>query len=159
MRRCTCRQWSANLNRVLDNVLRFCSNSRRKIGSTTFSGNKQKFAELFLIKNAQISVKGYKNYPMWKKQLMLFEDDRLSGILRCRGRIDNATSLPYSTKHPILLPSNHPLTTLYIHQAHARVLHNGVKETVTELRSRFWVVKGRSCSETNPAQLLHLSTL
>ena len=130
------------LIRVLTYVMRFCSNARRKTGSTTFSGSERKFAELFLIKNAQISVKGHKNYPMWKKQLMLFEDD--SGILRCRGRIDNAASLPYSTKYPILLPSNHPLTTLYIHQAHARVLHNGVKETLTELRSRFWIVKGRA---------------
>ena len=98
--------------------------------------------ELFLIKKAQACVISHKKYPMWKKQLMLFEDD--SGILRCRGRIDNAVNLPYSTKHPILLPSNHPLTTLYIDQAHARVLHNGMKETLTELRSRFWVIKGRS---------------
>jgi hypothetical protein len=105
-------------------------------------GNERKFAELLLIKNAQVSVKSHKNYPIWKKQLMLFEDD--SGILRCRGRIDNVVNLPYSTKHPILLPSNHPLTTLYVHQAHSRVLHNGVRETLTELRSRFWVVKGRA---------------
>ena len=28
--------------------------------------------------------------------------------------------------------------------SHLRVCHNGVKETLTELRSRFWVVRGRS---------------
>ena len=135
----------SNLDRlinILTYVMRFCSKSRRKTGSTTFMGRERKFAELLLIKNAQVSVKSHKNYPIWKKQLMLFEDD--SGILRCRGRIENAANLPYSTKHPILLPSNHPLTTLYVHQAHARVLHNGVKETLTELRSRFWVIKGRA---------------
>ena len=135
----------SNLNRlinVLTYVMRFCSNSRRKTGSTTFSGKERKCGELFLIKKAQASVISHKKYPMWKKQLMLFEDD--SGILRCRGRIDNAVNLPYSTKHPILLPNNHPLTTLYIHQANARVLHNDMKETLTELRSRFWVIKGRS---------------
>ena len=110
---------------VLTYVMKFCSNLRRKTGSTTFSGKERKCAELFLIKKAQASVISHKKYPMWKKQLM-FEDD--SGILRCWGRIDNAVNLPYSTKHPILLPSRHPLTILYIHQARARVLHNGMKE-------------------------------
>jgi hypothetical protein len=33
---------------------------------------------------------------------------------------------------------------LFIRKAHHRVLHNGVKETLAELRSRFWIVKGRS---------------
>ena len=60
---------------------------------------------------AQASVK---NFPMWKKLLMLIEND--SEILRCRGSISNAANLPYSTKHP---PSNHLLSTLYLHQAHA----------------------------------------
>ena len=104
---------------VLTHVMKFCSKLRQKTGFTAFMGSERKFAELLLIKNAQVSVKSHKNYPMWKKQLMLFEDD--SGILRCQGRIDNAANLPYSTKHPVLLPSNHPLTTLYVHQAHARV--------------------------------------
>lgn len=79
---------------------------------------------------------------MWTRQLTLFEDEE--GILRCRGRLDKAANLPYSTKHPILLPSNHPLTDLYINQAHARVYHNGIKETLTEVRSRFWIIRGRS---------------
>ncbi len=79
---------------------------------------------------------------MWEKQLSLFEDD--GGILRCRGRIENASNLSYSTKHPVILPGDHHLTFLYILRAHARVFHNGVKETLAELRSQFWVVKGRS---------------
>ena len=64
--------------------------------------------------------------------------------MRCQGRIDNAEKLPYSSKYPILLPNDHHLTKLYVLNAHARVLHNGVKATLTELRSRFWLVKGRS---------------
>ena len=87
-------------------------------------------------------MKSHKNYPMWKQQLILFEDDSRS--LRCWGRIDSAVNLPYSAKHPVLLPSNHRLTILYIIQAYARVLHNRMKETLTELHSRFWVIKGRS---------------
>ena len=102
----------SNLDQLFQ-VLTYVMKLRQKIGSTTFSGNKRNFAELFLIRSVQASVKNHKNFPMWKIELMFFEDD--NGILRCRGRIDNAANLPYLTKHPILLPSNHPLTTLYIH--------------------------------------------
>ena len=64
--------------------------------------------------------------------------------MKCQGRIDNADTVPYSSKYPILLPSDHHLTKLYVLHAHAQVLHDGVKSTITELRSRFWLVKGRS---------------
>ena len=79
---------------------------------------------------------------MWEKQLSLFADN--DGILRCRGRIDNALNLPYLTKHPVILPGDHHLKTLYVCRAHDRVLHNGTKEILTELRSQLWVIKGRS---------------
>ena len=52
--------------------------------------------------------------------------------------------MPYGAKHPILLPRQHYLTTLVVRQAHSRVLHNGVKETLTEVRFKFWIVKGRA---------------
>ena len=35
------------------------------------------------------------------------------------------------------------MTALIVKNVHARVLHDGVKETLTELRSRYWIVKGR----------------
>ncbi len=31
-----------------------------------------------------------------------------------------------------------------MHRAHERVFHNGIKETLTEVRSKFWILKGRS---------------
>lgn len=127
---------------ILTHVLKFCSILRRQSGSTAFDGSERKFAEILLIRDAQVSLKAHKNFPVWEKQLSLFEGDH--GVLRCRGRIDNALGLSYSTKHPVILPGDHHLTTLYIRRAHARVLHNGTKETLTELRSQFWVIKGRS---------------
>ena len=123
-------------------MLKFCSILQRKTSPTAFDGNERKFAELLLIRDAQVSLKAHKNFPVWEKQLSLFSGD--DGVLRCRGRIDNALDLPYSTKHPVILPGDHHLTTLYVRRAHARVLHNGTKETLTELRSQFWVIKGRS---------------
>ena len=47
-------------------------------------------------------------------------------------------------KHPILMDPKYPLTTVFVRDAHTRVKHNGVRETLTELRSRYWIVHGRS---------------
>lgn len=47
-------------------------------------------------------------------------------------------------KHPILLPRQHHLATLVVRHAHSRVLHNSVKETLTEVRTKFWIIKGQS---------------
>ena len=53
------------------------------------------------------------------------------------------SSLPPSAQNPILLDSKHHLTSLLIWDAHKRVLHNGVRETLSELRSTYWVIRGR----------------
>ena len=72
--------------------------------------------------------------------LGLFLDE--SGIIRSKGRLGN-TSLPYRMKYPSLLDPEHYLTGLIITSCHQKVLHNGVKETLTELRTRYWLIKGR----------------
>ena len=68
---------------------------------------------------------------------------RFPRVVECGGRLENA-DLPYDAKHPILLPKDHPFTTLIIKWAHNRVLHNSTRETLTEVRSRFWIVRGRA---------------
>ena len=66
------------------------------------------------------------------------------GLLRMDGRLRFADELPYNTRHPILLPKDHPVTKLVIVDAHERLGHGvGVEQVLTELRSRFWIVKGR----------------
>lgn len=70
----------------------------------------------------------------------------MTGLWRCGGRLTNA-EIPYTTKHPVLLPRSHPLTTLIVRDAHDRVWHNGVKETLREIRRKFWIVKGQSLGE------------
>ena len=54
------------------------------------------------------------------------------------------SDLPYHTKHPILLPRNHRFTLLVVRRAHERVLHSGVKDTLAEVRSHYWIPQGRS---------------
>eukprot|EP00731_Ephydatia_muelleri_P007453 Em0003g1701a len=69
------------------------------------------------------------------------------GIWRCVGRLQRA-DLSDDTKHPIFLDKCHPLSTLIVWNCHARVMHGGVKETLTELRSKFWISRGRQFVKT-----------
>ena len=97
-------------------------------------------AEEFWIKSSQAVLLKDAKFQVWKTQFGLYCDNE---IWRCGGRLRNA-DLDVCAKHPILLPSSHHFTMLVIRQSHEKVLHGGVKETLTELRSRFWIVKGRS---------------
>ena len=98
-------------------------------------------AEVLWVREAQASLIHERNFKKWKTQLQLFKDR--VGLWRCKGRLGNA-DLPYGTKHPILLPTKHRLTELIIKRAHERVFHNGVKDTLSEIRSAYWIIKGRS---------------
>ena len=62
--------------------------------------------------------------------------------MRCTRRLAKA-ELPTSVKHPILLEKDHHITSLIVEDSHKRVMHGGVKSTLTELRARFWIVQGR----------------
>ena len=77
-----------------------------------------------------------KKYDDLKKNLNVFIDENV--IFRCRGRFDNS-SLPYERKYPILLPTDSHLTVLVIQDAHKSVLHNGVRETINEIRCKYWI--------------------
>ena len=42
------------------------------------------------------------------------------------------------------MPSNHPVVKLLIEDVHCRELHAGVECTLSVLRQKFWLIKGRS---------------
>ena len=98
-------------------------------------------AELLWISHAQKELVFQGNFNILKHQLGLFLNDK--GLWRCGGRLQNA-EIPYSAKYPVLLPRSQQLTALVVRDAHLCVYHNGVKETLTEVRRRYWVIKGRS---------------
>ena len=98
-------------------------------------------AELLWISHAQRNLKQQKILNKLRRQLNLFLDDR--SLWRCGGQLQNA-ELPYSTKHPILLPHGHKISTLVVREAHRRVFYNEVKETLTEVHRKYWKVNGRS---------------
>ena len=131
--------------RVTAYILRFVRNlqsCRRK--SNPIKGpittEEISLAEKMWIRQIQVSLPKMKDYKKVKESLSLFEDS--DKIIRCHGRIE-ASPLPYDTKFPTLLPSDHHITRLIVMQCHEDVIQYGERETLTQLRSRFWITKGR----------------
>ena len=65
------------------------------------------------------------------------------GVLRVGGRLARAP-LTFASKHPAILPADEQVCRLVIADAHRRVFHSGLERTLTELRSQFWLCRGRS---------------
>ncbi|XP_046388265.1 uncharacterized protein LOC124157511 [Ischnura elegans] len=63
-------------------------------------------------------------------------------LLKVGGRLKHSL-LSEDEKHPLIIPSDHPLTRLIIEDCHKRTLHGGVQLTLTTLRTQYWVLKGR----------------
>jgi len=72
-------------------------------------------------------------------QFGLFLDEE---VIKCKGRLNNAP-LPVNTKNPILLPAKHEFTRLLIKHSHESAKHSGIRDTLTTLRERYWVLRGR----------------
>eukprot|EP00795_Rhopilema_esculentum_P010171 gene10171-18839_t len=127
------------LLRVTAYVLRFIQNCRNKV-----RGNQEELsveeindAEIIIIREAQGSF-DEAHLKKIENTLGTFVDSNM--LIRCEGRLKNS-SLPFDSRHPILVPRHHKITSLLILSCHDKVMHNGTKETLAELRSRFWIIK------------------
>ena len=65
------------------------------------------------------------------------------GLLKVGGRLTNA-SVDDEAKHPIILPSKHPVTGMIIRQHHAEVGHMGQESVLSSIRKEYWIVEGRA---------------
>ena len=82
-----------------------------------------------------------KKVTIRQQQLGLFLDE--NGILRCTGRLENA-SLSEGARQPILLPQKNRFTKLIVEKTHKELLHSGVSQTLAKTRQRFWIIHGRA---------------
>ncbi|XP_015123178.1 uncharacterized protein LOC107045415 [Diachasma alloeum] len=73
-------------------------------------------------------------------QLHPFLDDK--GILRVGERLKRSELTSYNQKHPILLPSKHPVTDMIIRHVHQSNLHAGIQSTLHAIRTKFWILNG-----------------
>lgn len=74
------------------------------------------------------------------RDIALSIDDE--GILRVAGRLQFSQG-SYDEQHPIVLPRQHHLSGLLIRPCHLQVLHGGVRDTLVQLREKYWVVRAR----------------
>lgn len=76
-----------------------------------------------------------------QKQLGVYLDDK--GILRCKGRIDEAR-ISESARRPVLLPKGERFTHLLIEKIHKENMHSGVSQCLSSVRYRSWIPQGRA---------------
>ncbi|CAB4035747.1 Hypothetical predicted protein, partial [Paramuricea clavata] len=146
-----CNRYSTKeqLLRVTALLKRFGDKTRRQPVPIEVTANELRAAEKLWVNTIQASnfedersyLQGVsKKEPLLVRQLDLFLDEE--GTIRCQGRIDKS-SLPMTTKRPILLPARHFYTQLVIRNCHEVVHHNGVKETLNCIREVYWIPRGR----------------
>ena len=63
-------------------------------------------------------------------------------IICCKGRLGNANVSSYAND-PILLTPKHWFSTLIIRDYHHKVHHNGIRDTLSSIRGKCWIIKGR----------------
>ncbi|XP_072748533.1 uncharacterized protein [Anoplolepis gracilipes] len=70
-----------------------------------------------------------------------FIDDE--GMLQVGGRLKH-TELAYDAKYSILLPKDHTITRLIIHNEHIKNIHCGIQATIYAVRNKFWPIAAKT---------------
>lgn len=71
------------------------------------------------------------------------EYDSQLGLIRVGGLLRRAENVDIVTLHPIVLSPDHPITRLIIKDYDSRLLHPGPERVFAELRSVYWILRGR----------------
>ena len=93
------------------------------------------------LREVQNDLRRVENFKNVSYQLDLFEDE--DGLWRCGGRLAKS-NLPYSVVYPYIIPTEHYFATLIVLKSHDNVKHNGVRDTINNLREEFWISKSRN---------------
>ena len=87
----------------------------------------------------QATLRSKPKHKLLVQQLGIFEEN---GILRCKDRLENS-DLDFVGKFPILLPNGHKFSELVVLNMHSKMGHEGLRVTLTEVRSKYWIPRGR----------------
>ena len=98
--------------------------------------------KLLWIQENQAKLENSDNFNNLKNSLRLQKDS--NDIYRSSSRISNAKSLSYDAKNLIILCRNHRLTEMIVCDAHNRIKHLGERQTLAEIRSCYWIPRGKS---------------
>ncbi|KAK0137861.1 Pro-Pol polyprotein [Merluccius polli] len=65
-----------------------------------------------------------------------------NGLVCVGGRLQHS-DLSFSEQHPWILPSNHRLSEMLIKHSHDQVMHSGMRDTLVQLREKYWIPRAR----------------
>ncbi|XP_018403065.1 PREDICTED: uncharacterized protein LOC108779991 [Cyphomyrmex costatus] len=140
------------LLRITAYLLRFkenCKQSNRKM-TGPLAVNELNQAEIAIIKLVQAEASSIEITALINKRAISNSSKLIAfhpfldkvGILRVGGRLRHA-HLSEDQKHPVILPSKNPVTTLIIRKEHKRLNHSSTNQLLYVLRQRFWILQGR----------------
>ena len=124
-------------------ILRFiaCTRKRQKPMGKYLTLTELRDAKRVLIQKAQRKHFNNKNDPSQLRKLNPFLSN---GLMVVGGRLRKGTHYAQTAKHPVILPSKSHLSTLLITFYHRSSGHCGVDQTLTELRKKYWITRGRA---------------
>ncbi|GFV87415.1 integrase catalytic domain-containing protein [Trichonephila clavipes] len=139
--------------RVLSFLYRFLFNIRNPTNKKTgpLTSDEMKEAEIYLMKQVQLSsfckeIRAMQNGDdICNKSKILNLSPFLDykGIIRVGGRLKHSR-LPYSSKHPILLPAKSKLTIIIVKYYHEKYFHLGPQHLLYQVRLKYWPIHGRN---------------
>ena len=128
---------TAWIRRFIENLK--AKREKRELNVDGLSVEELCLAERLWIKSIQETLKNDLSFKKTQMQLGVVE---MEGILVCKGRLERS-DLAFESKYPIYLPKEHRFTELLVLECHDRVFHCGLRSTLAELRTRYWISKGR----------------
>ncbi|CAI5682672.1 unnamed protein product [Oreochromis niloticus] len=63
-------------------------------------------------------------------------------LLSVGGRLQQS-DFTFREQHPWILPNKHRFSELLIQDCHTRVMHSGVRDTLVQIRERYWIIRAR----------------
>ena len=93
----------------------------------------------YWILDVQKSLQQNKKFENWRREFNLFTD--CNGVLSAEAGCRTQTILTWPSIPSLLLQIH--FATLAITNCHKSVMHDGVKDTLADLPSTFWLVRGR----------------
>lgn len=153
-------------NDTLDEIMNICSSqskanrmiallrrwrTRSKPSSPLFTVAEIRVAHNILLRLTQ-QTHFPEEYKMLTKNLPVSKHSKLASLnpfidddqlIRVGGRLQNA-NIPYSTRHPIIVPRKSRLTDLLINDAHIHTLHGSIALMQCHLRNQYWIIDARN---------------
>lgn len=139
--------WTA-LQRTMALCIRFLSNCGRVGKSKEYiTITEIRLATIRIVQNIQELYFGEELHQLKSNQSVSLKSKMANlnpfldknGLIRVGGRLTNA-AMPYTQKHPIILPRDAHISRLITDDAHNMTIHGGEHSTLAFIRQKYWII-------------------